>query len=101
MSKTMDMAAVALGVGGYVLGKRHEDDRFGVCSLLGAALAAYGLSHINSRYAGYLAAAYVGSEVFLPSQVKILTAGPGFWYVGAPGQDYSFTRRPGYNDKNY
>jgi hypothetical protein len=23
------------------------------------------------------------------------------WYVGAPGQDYSFTRRPGYNDKNY
>jgi hypothetical protein len=22
-------------------------------------------------------------------------------YVGAPGQDYSFTRRPGYNDKNY
>ena len=21
--------------------------------------------------------------------------------VGAPGQDYSFTRRPGYNDKNY
>lgn len=22
-------------------------------------------------------------------------------HVGAPGQDYSFTRRPGYNDKNY
>lgn len=21
--------------------------------------------------------------------------------VGAPGQDYSFTRRPGFNDKNY
>lgn len=102
MSNKIDLAAVGLGLFTYVYAKRHESDRFGVGSLGGAALAIYALSHINAKYANYAVAAYLGSEVFLPMQVKMLAERVGGEsFVGAPGQDYSFTRRPGYNDKNY
>lgn len=79
-------------------------------TFVGAATATYGLYRMNPKYAKYGVLGYVLGNVFLFKEKTVPSArmladqhASGEWYVGAPppGGDYSFTRRPGYNGKDY
>lgn len=81
-----------------------------VSSGLIAAQALEGLGYSKLMSSGIAVLAVGAYEIYQRSRGSLsvrgeLAAGEDWSgydaYVGAPGQDYSFTRRPGYNDKNY
>lgn len=70
-------------------------------ALLGAAIGAglgFVLGHDVLKWGLVGGGAGLAKSVLLPEGGGRHVAG---YLVGAPGQDYSFTRRPGFNDKNY
>jgi hypothetical protein len=86
-----------------------------VSSGLIAAQALEGMGYSRLMSSGIAVLAVGAYEIYQRSRGSLSVRGelgerPSFagdawdWedgFVGAPGQDYSFTRRPGYNDKNY